>query len=171
MIRRAKEGDLVLLREFHISNHLQETCHFPGERENQISELEIDFPQLYSLDVFKQGTFWVATEENDEKIVGCIGIIPDKCQPKEVTWLNTFSVAREVRGKKIGSKLLIRALTSIKTSITRLVTLGGHSEHKDVMGAARYLYEKNGFAIYQKETVKYGHSTTIEVLHYEKKMF
>ena len=168
MIRRvAFDDDLVALRDFHVGNHLDETSNCPGEREHQISDLVTDFPQLYSVDVFHQGSFWVATERDE--IVGCIGLVPDKDQPK-VTWLNTFSVAKEMRGKNIGSKLLQEALGAVTTDKVRLITLGGHSECKDVMGAARHMYEKNGFVLYQKETIKYGDSTTIDVLYYEKIM-
>ena len=99
-IRRAETSDLALLKEFHIANHLEETCHCPGERENQISDLETDFPQLYSREVFNQGKFWVTIA--NEKIVGTIGLMPDK-YTEVITWLNTFSVAKDMRGKGLGT--------------------------------------------------------------------
>eukprot|EP00584_Thalassiosira_punctigera_P015438 CAMPEP_0172572494 /NCGR_PEP_ID=MMETSP1067-20121228/135313_1 /TAXON_ID=265564 ORGANISM="Thalassiosira punctigera, Strain Tpunct2005C2" /NCGR_SAMPLE_ID=MMETSP1067 /ASSEMBLY_ACC=CAM_ASM_000444 /LENGTH=173 /DNA_ID=CAMNT_0013365045 /DNA_START=63 /DNA_END=584 /DNA_ORIENTATION=+ len=166
----AAEDDLGPLRDFHVSNHLDETCHCPGEREHQIGDLKDDFPQLYSAEVFRRGSFRVATAEPGGKILGCVGLVPDEEEPDEVTWLNTFSVSREVRGRGVGSELLRWALGAVETGRVRLVTLGGHSEGKDVMGVARSMYEKSGFALYKKSTVKYGDSTTIDVLYYEKIM-
>jgi len=60
-IRRATEDDIDAIKEFHINNHLEETCHFPGEREHQVGDSLCDFPQLYSKEVFSKGNFWVAT--------------------------------------------------------------------------------------------------------------
>lgn len=178
MIRRATRDDLAALRHFHVSNHLEETCHFPGEREHQVSELELDFPQLYSAEVFARGSFWIATNEDGDvngtekdSIVGCIGLLPDERQPRDITWLNTFSVATAMRGRRIGSQLLKTALGAVRTNKVRLVTLGGHSQGSvDIMGRARSLYEKNGFVLYRRENVPYGDSTTIDLMYYEKTM-
>ena len=61
------------------------------------------------------------------------------------------------------------ALETVTTTKIRLVTLGGHSKGRDIMGSARKMYEKNGFVMYQRETgVNYGHSATIDVLYYQK---
>lgn len=113
-IRRATEVDIDALKDFHVTNHLDETCHFPGEREHQMSELRIDFPHLYSTDLFLRGMFWLATpEKNGDTIIGCIGISPDKDEPKRISWLNTFSVAKKMRGNNIGSTLLKVALEAV----------------------------------------------------------
>ena len=171
-IRRATEVDIDALKDFHVTNHLDETCHFPGEREHQMSELRIDFPHLYSTDLFLRGMFWIATpEKNDDTIIGCIGISPDKDEPKRISCLNTFSVAKKMRGNNIGSTLLKVALEAVNTDNIGLVTLGGHSKGTDIMGPARYLYEKIGFTIYQKDTVKYGDTSTINVLYYERNKY
>ncbi|KAL3784360.1 hypothetical protein HJC23_004123 [Cyclotella cryptica] len=173
-IRCAADDDFAMLNEFHVTNHLDETCHFPGEREHQLCDLQEDFPHLHSLESFRRGKFWVATADDNmlgnSNIVGCIGLLPDKDDPDKITWLNTFSVAKSKRGRKIGSRLMDAAVSAVKTDRVRLVTLGGHSEGIDVMGLARLLYEKNGFARYKSETVSYGHETTIDLLYYEKIM-
>lgn len=168
-IRLATEDDIDAIKEFHINNHLEETCHFPGEREHQVGDSLCDFPQLYSKEVFSKGNFWVASPSaSDHDIIGCIGMLPDKDE-SNVSWLNTLSVTEEMRGKQIGSKLMKVALDTVKPSnIVRLVTLGGHSEGKDVMGGARYLYEKNGFKVYKVEKVKYGDETTIDMMYYQR---
>ena len=62
----------------------------------------------------------------------------------------------------------MEALKEAKSEIVRLVTLGNHSEGKEIMSGARYIYEKNGFELYNQETVKFGDETTIDVLYYEK---
>eukprot|EP00594_Rhizosolenia_setigera_P011753 CAMPEP_0178964452 /NCGR_PEP_ID=MMETSP0789-20121207/15681_1 /TAXON_ID=3005 /ORGANISM="Rhizosolenia setigera, Strain CCMP 1694" /LENGTH=192 /DNA_ID=CAMNT_0020649221 /DNA_START=110 /DNA_END=688 /DNA_ORIENTATION=- len=183
-LRRADSKDLAQIKNFHITNHLAETCHCPGERENQINDLEVDFPQLFSQELFDQGKFWVvevdASVSDDTPTIfsgvgvvgGVIGLTPDK-DDKTIAWLNTFSVAKEMRGKQLGRKLLNEALKEAtldeQVKKVRLVTLGNHSEGKEVMSAARNLYEKNGFEIYSQETgVQYGEATTIDVLYYEK---
>ena len=169
-IRRALEDDLAAsMKEFHIANHLEETCHCPGEQEHQICDSLEDFPQLHSAESFHRGKFWLAIDSADN-IVGCIGLLPDENKPNEITWLNTFSVAKDKRGKKIGSRLLAEALGAVETEFVRLVTLSNHSQGIDVMGLARKMYEKNGFEIYESKTVDYGTATTIDVVDYEKTM-
>ena len=166
-IRLADENDLAALKEFHEANHLEETCHYPGEREHQICDLQDDFPHLNCAESFRAGQFWLATDSNGG-IVGSVGLLPDKHEPDTITWLNTFSVAKHRRGYKIGSKLLAEALRGVKTERLRLVTLGGHSNGINVMGLARQMYEKNGFLLYESRTISYGDETTIDLMYYEK---
>lgn len=168
-VRRADENDFDAIKQFHVANHLTETCHFPGERERQVCDLQDDFPQLCSIESFRRGRFWVAIDAND-CIVGSIGLLPDENEPETTTWLNTFSVANHRRGRKIGSRLFAEALDSVNTERLRLVTLGGHSKGIDVMRLARRMYEKNEFVLYQSKTVSYGDDTSIDLMYYEKKM-
>ena len=157
------------MKDFHVANHLDETCHYPGERERQVCDLQEDFPHFSSAKSFGVGKFWVATN-NDGDIVGSIGLLPDENEPEDITWLNTFSVAKDQRGKNLGYALFVEALHSVKTERVRLVTLGNHSRGIDVMGSARRMYNRNGFVEYNRKTVSFGHGTTIDLLYYEKKM-
>lgn len=167
-IRLATEDDLAALKEFHVANHLDETCHFPGERERQICDLEDDFPHFSCIESFRRGKFWVALD--GDSIVGSIGLLPDKNEPDTITWLNTFSVAKNKRGNKIGSRLFALGMGAIKTKKVRLVTLGGHSKGIDIMQLARKMYEKNEFVLYQSKTMSYGNDTSIDLMYYEKTM-
>ncbi|KAL3781886.1 hypothetical protein ACHAWO_010048 [Cyclotella atomus] len=167
-IRTATEDDLAALKEFHVANHLEETCHYPGEQGRQICELQDDYPHFNCTESFKRGQFWVATD--GDEIIGSIGLLPDQNEPGAITWLNTFSVAKSQRGKRIGFKLFATAMAAVQTQCVRLVTLGGHSKGIDVMGPARKMYEKNEFVLYQSNTMSYGDDTTIDVMYYEKKM-
>lgn len=167
-IRRALEDDLAAMKEFHIANHLEETCHCPSEREHQICDSLEDFPQLHSAESFHHVKFWLAIDSADN-IVGCIGLLPDENKPNGITWLNTFSVAKDKRGKKIGSRLLAEALGAVETEFVRLVTLSNHRSI-DVIGLARKMYEKNKFEIHESKTVDYSTATTIDVVYYEKTM-
>jgi len=190
-IRRAKESDRIPIRDFHVANHLAETCHYAGERDHQIADLEDDFPQLYQKEIFSKGKLWIAVaiphknSQVKEDIVGSIGLLPDTTTVEEVGeeknsshsiwWLNTFSVAKEVRGNGVGSKLFKLALKEAvnsddKIEVLRLVTLGNHSEGKSVMNVARKLYKRNGFQFIKKQTVKYGDTSKIDVMLYEKEM-
>ena len=168
-IRRAVDDDLAALKEFHVANHLDETCHCRGERERQLCDLQTDFPHFYCIESFRRGRFWVAIDSNDV-LVGSIGLFPDKTHPNTITWLNSFSVAKSTRRKKVGSRLFAEALSAVETERVRLVTLGGHSKGIDVMGIARRMYEKNQFVLYQSKTLSYGHDTTIDLIYYEKIM-
>ena len=166
--KRAEESEREELRAFHIENHLDETAHFPGEREGQEADLEVDFPQLYDPDYFSKGHIFLVQDQS--KIVGCIGLFKAAYRDSDAAsidtgeiWLNTFSVAKSLRGKGIGSKLVQFALslnTVLSFDTVRLVTLANHSESSvDVMGAARKLYEKNGFKSYKSERFDYGKGT------------
>ena len=55
----------------------------------------------------------------------------------------------------------MEALKEFTSEIIRLVTLGNHSEGKEIMSGARHLYEKNGFEVYNQETVKFGDETSL----------
>lgn len=157
------------MKKFHLANHLDETCHYPGERERQVCDLQEDFPHFSSAKSFSVGKFWVATN-NDGDIVGSIGLLPDENEPEYITWLNTFSVAKDQRGKNLGYALFVEALHSVQTERVRLVTLGNHSRGIDVMGLARRMYNRNGFVEYNRKAVSFGYGTTIDLLYYEKKM-
>ena len=77
-----------------------------------------------------------------------------------------------MRGEGLGTTFIDMALKEASSNDSyntiRLVTLGNHSEGRPVMGAARRLYERRGFQAVQKDTIKFGDSTSVDIMYYEK---
>jgi GNAT superfamily N-acetyltransferase len=171
-IRPAVAADREDMIVFHVENHLAETAHYPGERESQMEDLPNDFPQLYDEAVFATEHFFLGFADSVEGIAGCVGIIPDT-EERGVCWMNTFSVAKSMRGRGLGRDLLLKALDTARHqgyTTVRLVTLGEHSEQQPVMAKARALYEQNGFVMVRKKQIAFGTHTTVFLMWYSRSL-
>lgn len=166
--RQAGTNDFDNLKEFHIPNFIKETVNCEGEKENQINDLENDFPHLFDINRYSKGWYFLALLNN--KIVGSIGLEINQ-EDNSIIWLNTYSVAEEIRGKGIGQYLLDSAIAQAKNisgiNVIKLVTLKDHSEGFPVMKAAVKKYESVGFEIYKEERVQFGTNTKVTVAYYQ----
>jgi GNAT superfamily N-acetyltransferase len=93
----------------------------------------------------KTDGFWIAIQEN--RIIGSIAIDGQK-RKTEGLRLRWFIVENECQGKGIGSELLQTAIEFSKGLESNKVILHTFAG----LDAARHLYEKNGFILYQENS-------------------
>lgn len=74
-----------------------------------------------------------------------------------------------MRGQGVGKELLAVALSTADSNkqTLKLITLQNHGKKEAVMAAAQHLYQRNGFAITQRQTVPFG-TTTVDLVWCER---
>eukprot|EP00457_Paulinella_chromatophora_P016560 gb/GEZN01017395.1/.p1 GENE.gb/GEZN01017395.1/~~gb/GEZN01017395.1/.p1 ORF type:complete len:252 (-),score=43.37 gb/GEZN01017395.1/:16-771(-) len=171
-LEQASATDREEILQFHVANHLVESCHYPGELTHQKADVPTDFPELLDQKLFESSRFLTVREKALRQLRGVIGLTPDRTDASTI-WLCAFSVAHTHRAQGIGTMLLLSALEEASSSSSykriRLITLRKHSKGAPIMAKARRLYERAGFKIYKEDKgKKFGHDTTINVVFYER---
>ena len=90
-------------------------------------------------------SYWVAVDENAQRVIGLVGFYNEECNPEETkTWLGWFCVDPEYRGIGLGKRLLEYAIEQTERERLYLYTTSEPS-----YAAARKLYEKREFVNYK----------------------
>jgi len=90
---------------------------------------------------------WVAIDDEDDKVIGTIGLYSTRADNAEALWVWYFCVDPEARGKKVGSNLLDFVIAQAKqrnASKLRLLT-----SNEPSAATAQVLYESRGLEVYK----------------------
>jgi ribosomal protein S18 acetylase RimI-like enzyme len=132
-------SERLKISEFIIKNHLDASVRNEAELKLQIDDLQTDFPDLFSDEIFQLGHYWKV--EQDQNLIGAIGLTPYQ-DSTSIIYLSFLGVSPLHRNLGLGKKLLdiiIPFSRSKNYQFIRLTTLPG------VFNSACHLYEKYGF--------------------------
>lgn len=92
--------------------------------------------------------YWVAVDDDKDRVVGVIGLYKELKDAKDTYWLGWFCVDPAFRGKGIGTKLLKFAINKAKKQNKKYLRL--YTSTDIVEADAQRLYEKHGFKTMDK---------------------
>ncbi|WP_026732617.1 GNAT family N-acetyltransferase [Fischerella sp. PCC 9605] len=110
---------------------------------------------LYKIGFFWAGVsqlkYWVAIDENSNKVIGITGLYCYKRDEAEANWLGWLCVDPLFRGQGIGKKLLEFAINKTKATGKKFLRLYTSTDPNEA--TAQTLYEKYGFHIIREESM------------------
>ncbi len=90
---------------------------------------------------------WIVTR--DGEIVGLTGLQHKTVDPFDVVWLGWFCVAPQVRGRKLGKRILQQTMSMARDQGYRILRLWTTTRPSEV--TAQELYRRMGFRVTRKE--------------------
>ena len=122
------------------------------ERESLRASLSQDkrlYKILFLLARVTQLHYWVAVDNNSQKVIGTTGLYCYTYDEAEAYWLAMFCVDPTCRGQGIGRKLLEFSIDKAKAADKKFLRLYTSTDPNEA--TAQVLYDKYGFRITNEE--------------------
>lgn len=107
---------------------------------------------IFKIKKITESRYWVAVDENTNKVIGTTGLYGYPHDINEAYWLGWTCVSPCVRGQGIGSKLVNFAIEKARAEGKKF--LGLYTSNSPTREVARILYNKRGFQLTGEDKIQ-----------------
>lgn len=163
-IRSARLDERELVKEFVCRIHVEVSAYDEESKYHQIEDLPVDFPSLYSEELWVHSKTWLCFRKESNQLLGTIGL--KHYSEEKVVEIAFFFIESDARGKGIGRTLLKHTISWVRQvksndqylfNAIDLLTLRKHME------PAISLYQTEGFVLYHEFNSKYYHQVRMRL--------